>query len=442
MTAVARGRLLSAAGALVVVLVVAAASVVLAPTLRDVVVLAAGLALAGVLVWAPVHTLPAIGIGLFVFVPQQAVGFLNGASPAALALGVWAVRRMLTGAVARDDALLTAARVAAVAVVGWGVWLLAVGADRAELPLGINWTVSIVLAVVLPLLAGDAREETAFLWRALPWITAVAAAYVVIEYAVGANLVYGRLYDAVGRSVTQDWAVYRAHGTFGHPLYAATFFAVAVAAALARFVTVPGRSWLWGGAAAVALTLTVSRSALAAAAVGAVVVFVGAPLMRQGRPLPRYGAALAAAVVGAAAVLASGLLQSRADSSEASSSTDARTSVIDITFSAIRASGWLGSGPGTADLAIGSWNDQQYAVESSPLQILLSLGLPGAIAFGIVILCAAVAAIRGRSLAMLAALVAFVVAVSGYNAIEALLPLHALLGVVLVSCFARGADAA
>lgn len=438
MTAQLRGRLLTAAGAVLVTIAVAGA-LVLRPSAQDVVVLAAGLALAGVLVFAPVQTLPAWSIGLFVFVPQQAVGFLNGASPAALALGVWAIRRILAGGAARGDALLTTARIAIVGAVVWCGWLLTQSPDAGAFQTGVYWTISLVLAVVLPLLAGETSRELEVLWRVWPIVTVVAAAYVAVEYAVGANFLYGRVYDIVGRPIEQDWSLYRAHGSFGHPLYAATYFAVSTAAALARYVTTPRAPWLWIVMGAGALTLTISRSALTAAAVAAVAVFVLAPILHRRRTLPGYLPALALSVVAAGVVLASGLLQSRSGSSEASSSSDARADVIDIVFAAARASDWLGTGPGTADSAIGSWNDQQYAVESSPLQLLLSLGIPGALLISIVIVVAAAAALRLRNLPMLVALMTFVIATAGYNAIESLLPLQALLGVVLVLCFNRRA---
>ncbi|TQJ29572.1 O-antigen ligase family protein [Microbacterium sp. SLBN-146] len=441
MTTLAKGRLLSSVGALVVVAVVVVGLRVVTPTPQLLVTAVAAVGFLAVLVLAPVHTLPSISLAAFVFVPQQAVGYLNGASPAAIALGVWAVRRIVTGGAARGDSLLLWARIAAVAAAAWGCWLLTQSTDAVAFQLGAQWMASLILAVVLPLLAGGAERELQTLWRVWPVVTIVAALYIGIEYALGSNPLYGRIYDIVGRSVTQDWAVYRAHGSFGHPLYAATFFAASVAAALARFVTVPRAPWLWGVAAAAALTLTVSRSALAAAAVAAVLIFVLVPIFARGRVLPRYGGAVAVAGVGALVIAASGLLQSRVDSSEASTSSAARGTITDITFTAIRASDWLGVGPGMADRALAPWNDQQYVVESSPLQILLSLGLPGAIALGLITVLAAVAALTRKNIPILAALIALVIAISGYNAIEALLPLHALLGLLFLMAFARTADA-
>ncbi|QFG69725.1 O-antigen ligase family protein [Ornithinimicrobium pratense] len=390
--------------------------------------LAFGVLLAAV----PVPYLPAMALILFVAVPQQAVGYLNGASPAALALFAWALRKALRRVPSgRSPVLVMIARSAGVAVVLWSTFLLMHAATANTFTTSRNWIVSLTLAAVLPLFVAGPTREARAVWSVWPIVTLVAASYAAIEFLLQSNALFESLYALVGRPVEQQWAVYRSHASFGHPLYAATFFATSAAAGLARWL-IDRSSLVWIIASIVGLTVTVSRGALlAVAAAAAVVFFVGWLQFKKG-DLPGYRSGLVITCAMGVAALSTGLLQTRSGALEASTSSLARTEVLSIALATVRETGWRGTGAGTSDQSIQSWNDQGLMVESSPLQVLVSLGIPGSLAFAILIAVLLAHCLRTRNLAALGAIVAFVVAISGYNAIESLLPLHAFMGVLFL----------
>jgi O-antigen ligase len=193
---------------------------------------------------------------------------------------------------------------------------------------------------------------------------------------------------------------------------------------------------LWPAASFVGLAVTVSRGALIAVAAAAI-VSVLAPLLRGDRAVTRrYAGGLLFLAASGALVLSSGAFQARLGSVEGATSTQARTIAQELTLRGAEASGWLGYGPGTADATLGRWAREGYLVENSMLQLLLSLGIPGVLLFAAMVGALAVHAIRLRNTAALAGLVAFVVAITGYNAIESVLPLHVLLGLLFVLALA------
>jgi O-antigen ligase len=92
----------------------------------------------------------------------------------------------------------------------------------------------------------------------------------------------------------------------------------------------------------------------------------------------------------------------------------------------------LGTGPGTSSLAAAELGFS-LPIENSLLQILVSLGVPGLLLFGLLIGLALRASLRNPGgLAAASALVAYVVSVSGYNAIDDRRSAHVILGLLLV----------
>lgn len=406
---------------------------VLAPTTpAEVAVLLGVLAFGVFLAVLPTHHLPAAALTLYVLVPQQAVGYLYGASPAVLALLAWTVRRcFLDGSRQKPDRLVVMARAAALAALSWAIFLVIATGTPDSAMTSRNWTVSFALGAVLPLLVTANRRDIDTLWRVFPVLTVIVATYAVVEFAVQQNVFFDSVYEIAGRPVEQTWAVYRSHASFGHPLYAATFFATSAAAGLARWFS-DRQSWLWIAASMAGLTVSVSRGGLIAVAAGAMILLIaGWPRFRRG-DLPGYRSGLVLMSVTAVLVLASGILQGRSGSREAATSSEARTEVQSIAVAVARETGWIGIGPGASDQAIQLRNDHGIGVENSLLQVFVSLGVPGSMALGILVLALLARSFQTGNLSGLAALTALLVAMTGYNAIEGVLPLHALLGLVFM----------
>lgn len=404
--------------------------------LFSVLVLACALAFTAALALLPVRVLPAAALVLFVVLPQQAVAgvMVAGLSPASIAMLAWVLRRWMwdSGSAGREprEYSLAVARLAAAALVAWCVWLITSQSGEALIN-GVGWTASLTVGLVLPLLVTKVDAELQVLWRVAPVVTIGAALYAVLEFSISRNIVFSPIYDVVGRSVAQEWAIYRAHGSFGHPLYAATFFSTMAALALGRSVSSGRPQTLWILAGLFGALVTVSRSAVVAIAAGAAVAAtIG--LLRHGRRAAKPAAAgLALMTAASASFLVGGAFQERGQASEAGTSSDAREQVVAFALTAARSTDWLGIGPASADRVVTRLSDNNYIVESSPLQILVSVGVPGLGLFTLVLMCVFINAASRRAVAGMAGAVSLFVAMAGYNAVETLLPLHVLIGLVL-----------
>ena len=240
----------------------------------------------------------------------------------------------------------------------------------------------------------------------------------------------------MGRSLEQEWSGYRSHGSFGHPLYAGTFFAVSFAVAIGRWVTT-GNGRLWAVAASGGVVVSVSRGALLAVVLATLATLVVGAVHLGPRRMPGLGQVVALSVLGAVAVWATGLVQGRSTSQEGAASADLRTALFDTAFDIARADGWLGSGPGTAEDITGRWLGQEIPLENSWLQLLVSLGMIGLVGMLVVFATTSLRAVGLRHVAVLPPLVALAVALAGYNAIEALLPMSTLVGLVLLLATSR-----
>jgi polysaccharide biosynthesis protein PslJ len=396
------------------------------------------------LVVLPLRVLPGFALLAYVFLPQQLIGLggvYAGASPAAVVLAVWAVRKLVArmngSGVPATPRMVAGARLCVGGVLVWGIVLFQ-GADTAAAPadVSIRWLVSFGLAVVLPSLVLDNRDELMILWRVLPVVTVISAAYAVAEFALSYNVIYSPLYEALGRPLAASAGVYRSHGSFGHPLYASTFFAVAFALAFARWFSGARGSVLWMACGLAGLLVTVSRGGLVAAGAGALIVLVAAAIRGEGR-VGKYLGAGAVLGVGSLVVLGIGLVQQRVGTGEAATSSQVRDRVYPLALGLADLSGWRGAGAGTSDVLVLHYTHGAYPLENSYLQILVSLGVVGLLGFTAFFACAGLHAVRARNWVALAGSTAFATSIYGYNAIETVLPMHVLLGLLVLAMLAR-----
>lgn len=441
-------------------LFVLAASVVLPRYVTDLGFLIAPLALFAFLAVAalfilPAHLLPAVALVAFALVPARVLPQDGpfGALPLTTAiLVVWAVRRLLSGPVrpplrARSSVARLRARPAeesapfrAAAVVfgvlflGWAAFTLVRSTD---LQTSTGWLISFTAGALLPLAIGSAAREAEALRRAWLFLGGWLGAYALVEAALGVNFVWGTLYTVLGLTDSQHWSVYRSEASFGHPLFAGLFFAVALALAVGNWLTTSSR-WMLSAAifSGLGLVATVSRGALLAG-VMAVALAYGASMVQRGeKRWSRFAALAVLAVIGLIALFQYDAFSARNNSSEAELSSQARDMGTWVAVQSANLTGWIGSGPGTSGITGRLFDD--VVIENSLLQLLISVGLPGLLLFAGLVGAAFLHALSRGAVGAAAALLAYSVSISSFNAIDALRPMHLLLGCLLIVALHSG----
>lgn len=397
----------------------------------------------------PVHVLPALSLIVFALVPARVLpqdGPFGALPLTTIVLVVWALRRMLlgpTGVVGRlPDVAPPGTRFRTVQVppfkaiavlcgalfLLWGIFSMVRSTD---IQTSFGWLTSFTAGALVALVVGDARREADGIRRAWLVLGGWLGAYAILEAALRANPVWGTLYTALGATDSQHWSVYRSEASFGHPLFAALFFAVACAIAVGTWLTTSSR---WSLAAAIfsglGLISTVSRGAMLAAAVASIFAFAASMLLRGEK---RWGRFVALLVIGAAGILVLfqyDAFRARTDSTEAELSSQVRELGVWVAVQASELTGWLGSGPGTSGITGRLFDD--VIIENSLLQLLISVGLPGLILFIGLIGAAFLHSLSRGAVAAAAGLLAYSISISGFNAIDALRPMHLLLGCLLI----------
>lgn len=228
------------------------------------------------LILIPKHLLPPLALALWVFVPRRLfedVGPLALVFPVCIVMLVWGVREALSkksqhrsGAAARTSVLT----LFVLAI----IWLLVSTAIGQKWGDSLSWVIAFATLAFLPTFLGDARTART-VRRTMLVLVAVTGSYAILEYLLSANPIYDPIYALLGQPEVQNWSVYRAHSTFGHPLYASFFLAAGFALALGTALERPS-FWPFAVAAiaGIGVVTTVSRGGLAAVAASAVVVIL------------------------------------------------------------------------------------------------------------------------------------------------------------------------
>lgn len=382
---------------------------------------------------AKIAWLPAAVVVVFVLLPTK-LTFAAGmywVYPGAVLVVFWAFRRGLTFWGLRESALLVLGRVVALV---FGVYLVALFLAQPIGAVSSTWLISVLLGVLLPAFvrytASDVRNFR------LAWVygAAVAGIFCVLESAIESVPVYSWVYSAFSIESSQHWVVYRAEGSFGHPLYAGTFMAVGLVAAFGMWLETRRRTFaLAGVGSAVGVVLTVSRGALLAAAVGIVLIVVVLTVRRfagGGRAVLAAWVLLFGAVAG---VAVSGTLSERLVSEEADGSDFVREQVYAAASRVLLDNKGGPAGLGAAQDAISIYNPADFPLESSLWQVVVGLGILGAFIFLVFVVLLATQGGRGALIGR-AALVAFLLSISTYNAFDDLHTQHPLLGLLLILC--------
>lgn len=392
------------------------------------------------LLTVPVHVLPTLAM-LLVFTVSDRIAdasLFPVVTPATAVMGVWLLRRWSArfrhrapGVRDRRFQARSALVVVHLLMAGW----LLVQLLLSPTTLGISWALTYLVAVGASLLVEDGGDEVRLLRRALPWTGAVAGLYAVLQASLGANIVFSPVLRALGQdSVAQHWAVYRSDGSFGHPLVAGLFLAVALAFCIGRWLeTDRSVNVALAAACGAGIISTVSRGAYIAAAVGvAAIVLVAA--LRSGHTAGRARLWWLLAGFCAFAYYAAHTSSylARDASQEASDSSVVRANLPGITLATARSYHWLGSGPATSLKAAAPYNYQGLRIENSYFQALISLGIPGLVLLVATLVLAVVLAVRLHNLGTAAGLVALAVGLSGFAALDGLRNVLVLLGLLVM----------
>lgn len=439
------------------IVVVLAASVLLPRFVGDlglgvVLLLVIGFLALSALFLVPVHFLPATALAVFALVPPRVLpqDGLFGALPlTTIILVVWAGRRLVLGhgseatgeRMSRSSAALrlraratehtpfrTSAITFGAGFLLWSVFSLVRSSDTGT---STGWLISFTAGALVPLVVPNLRREARALERTWLVLGLCLGAYATVEAAIRFNPVWGTLYSVLGLSDSQVWAVYRANASFGHPLFAALFFAVACSIAVGSWLTTRSR---WTLAAAVfsglGLVSTVSRGAMLALAVSLGVAYILALAIRGVKRWSRFVGAAVLAVVGVIGVFQFDAFTARNDSAEAQLSSGARDLGLWVTLRATELTGGLGSGPGTSGITGRLFDD--VVIENSLLQLIISVGFPGLVLFVGLLTSLFLHALSRRAVGIAAGILAYAITISAFNAIDALRPMHLLLGCLII----------
>ncbi|MDJ0338178.1 O-antigen ligase family protein [Cryobacterium sp. PH31-O1] len=384
----------------------------------------------------PAHILPAVALVTFALIPARVLpqdGPIGALPLTTMIIVIWAVRRLLpakadAGTVTPPAPFRSATRYFALLFLAWTLFTLV---RTTDLQASLGWMISFSAAVLLPLCIGTSTREAYWIRRTWLLLGAWLGAYAVLEGVLRFNPVWGTLFSLLGLTDHQHWSVYRADASFGHPLFAALFFAVACALAIGVWLRENSKPALVASVfSGLGLVATVSRGAILSAAIAIGFAYAVSLVLRGEK---RWGKFVLLAVLMVIAVI--GLFQfdaftARNNSVEAELSSQARDLGVWVSLQAANFTGWIGSGPGTSGITGRLFNE--VTIENSLLQLLISIGLPGVALFLLMIGSAIAHALSRRAVGAAAALVAYTVCIAGFNAIDALRPMHLLLGCLLI----------
>jgi hypothetical protein len=398
-----------------------------------------------VLLLVPVEVLPALALTVFALLPARLLpqdGPLGALPVTTIILVVWAGRRIFLGQGNDTDTIRAGALsnpperepFKAAAVISGALFLVwaAFSLIRSiDFQASAGWLISFTAGALLPLIVGRATREAIWIRRTWLMLGGWLGAYAVVEAALQTNPLWGNLYAVLGVTDAQHWSVYRAEASFGHPLFAALFFAVACAMAVGIWLTHHSRWTLAAGIfSGLGLVASVSRGAMLGGAVAVMVAYLVSLVISGEKRWGRFAWLAVLGVVGIVGIFQFDAFTSRNESTEAALSSGARDTGVWVAGQVADLTNWLGSGAGTSGISGRLFDD--VVIENSLLQLLMSVGLPGLILFVGFIGAAFLHALSRGAVGDMAGLLAYAICISGFNAIDALRPMHLLLGCLII----------
>ena len=392
-------------------------------------VVCAGLVCILTLALSPTRYLPSVALALGVLVPVRAIPVPELAtviSPPFVVMAIWVLkaavcnqaRQPRRGAVLNVSLLLI-------------VWLVFSTATSVYPVNGLAWGGNMLVMCLLPLIVGVTPDEARILLKTWMILALSLSVFGLVEFAGGYNLFFDRLYSEAKYPLVQKWATYRITTSLGHPLNNAVFFAVSLALALGAWLQARRRALLVvGGLSGLSLVLTGSRSGWIAGLVVAVLA-ASVLLFTSSVPVMKKLCLCSCLFAAAIAAITSPVVAERANSREALSSAAIRVEVLNVSVKAADSSHWLGEGPGTSAVATEGNSSKDLVIESSFLQLLISVGLPGTVLFLLLLGVELFETLKRRAWVGVLGIVAYLLSIAFFNFLEANRPLLVLLGVLL-----------
>ncbi|WP_104130090.1 O-antigen ligase [Cryobacterium sp. N21] len=384
----------------------------------------------------PAHILPAVALVTFALIPARILpqdGPIGALPLTTMIIVIWALRRLLPTKTDASPAtppapFRSATRYFALLFLVWTLFTLA---RTTDLQASLGWMISFSAAVLLPLCIGTSTREAYWIRRTWLLLGAWLGAYAVVEGVLRFNPIWGTLFSALGLTDHQHWSVYRADASFGHPLFAALFFAVACVLAIGIWLRENSKLALAAAVfSSLGLVTTVSRGAILAAAIAIGFAYAVSLVLRGEKRWGKFALLAGLFVIAVVGLFQFDAFTARNNSVEAELSSQARDLGVWVSVQAANLTGWIGSGPGTSGITGRLFNE--VTIENSLLQLLISIGLPGLALFLLMIGSAIAHALSRRAVGAAAALAAYTVCIAGFNAIDALRPMHLLLGLLLI----------
>ncbi|HWI31639.1 MAG TPA: O-antigen ligase family protein [Microbacterium sp.] len=398
----------------------------------------------------PVHWIPTITLGVLALFPTRLIpndGPFNALPPLAILLGIWVLRRVVLGQRPPGDVgdppetARMGPRFAVYATAGLlAIWLVVSVVTTGGTETSLGWTMSFLAGALLPILVFDARAEARLLSTAFLVLGALVGAYTVLEMLLGGSPIYGSISAALGVTQEFGFSVYRARAAFTHPLFAAAFLCIPAAMGIGRWLT-SGKRWalVCGLLSTAGVVATVSRGSIVAIGVMVGFALLVSPVFIGWQNISRWLQLLAMTVIGGIAVLNFGPLMERAESIESQLSAGVRERAVTVALDAAAYSGWLGTGPGTSG-ETGRLFDT-IIIENSMLQLLVSIGLPGLLLFVLLLGSLVWSAWSHNDLGVILALVAYSVAISGFNSLDGVRNMHIIIGFLVILSLHAGTSA-
>ncbi|GGB15077.1 hypothetical protein GCM10011492_00930 [Flexivirga endophytica] len=303
------------------------------------------------------------------------------------------------------------------------------------------WLFAFAILVLMPMVSRlnwDPRPIILRTWLVLGTLTSF---YALIERLLGRNVLFSTIYSAAADpagTAVQHWSDYRAQASFGHPIYAGMFFAAtAVLAYLSFFESNRDRRFLiLGLLSSAALICTGTRGAIIGLVAG-VAIGLLPKLKRQSGTrialslLGLVGTFIAVVSTGGGEKIWQGVT-GRFTSQEAAVSAGGRQSVIDLSLKIAEEHSWMGAGVGTSR-SVFRHAGSTIPVESGPLQVLVSEGIPGLLLMTLGLLTVGYALWRSGHGIELGLLVTSVICLSGFNGFEDVPTTMTWLGLALLA---------
>ena len=364
----------------------------------------------------PRNYLPSLAIWVFVLIPigymdvSRAVG--RYLTPAAIIVFVWQARIIL----AHPERLGRSTIASALSTLAITFALLSSAAGSYSIFTSVAWILTFFVCILMPLIGGAVSDDdvSTSLARTLATVGIFVGAVSALDFFFQMNPWSSLYKDQIN---LKTWSVFRTRSSLGHPLVAGVLGSACLATCIFARDSLPRWLMLSGATGSIIATLlTVSRTAVLAVIAGLAVGLVSQIMFGSNRARVRAIGGILISCILVGVLLFSPLLSERNNSSGGENSALYRVDGLHNAFQMFSERPILGFGPGTsadayADLYSG-------LLESSALQLLVSLGMIGSALVFLGFFLLLMAGLRRGAIWEVSALTAVSVGISGFSAID------------------------